>query len=98
MPSLSADDFLAGIDGFEDLSAPVQTDLLAFYLLTHGGVNAVGPATIASLRLALRLPEITRLAAYLSEKAKRRAGVKPRYVKLQSGYALERAYAALLLT
>lgn len=66
------------------------------YLLEHGGAGAVGPASLESLRVALRMSNQSRLAAYLSESTKRRAGKAARYVKVKGGYVLERAYASEL--
>lgn len=98
MTTETADAFVAGIDGFEDLSAPIQSDLLALYLLTRGGAAVVGSATIASLRTALRLPAYARLSTYLSEQTRKRGKAKPHYVKVKEGYVLERGYATYLET
>jgi hypothetical protein len=92
----SADTFVATIVGFEGLPVPIQSDLLALYLLTGGGAAFVGSATTASLRIALRLPAHKRLPAYLSEKTRKRGKAKPLYVKVKEGYVLERGYAARL--
>src|ERR1043166_6644120 len=94
--SVTADDFIASIPDFDRLGPSVQTDLLALYLLEHGGAGAVGTANLDSLRLALRLSTHGRLAAYLSESTKKRSKKPARYVKVKGGYVLERSYAAAL--
>lgn len=96
MATFSADEFLAGIQGFDTLSDGIQSDLLAAYLLLHGGTSAVSASSIASLREVLRLPEHGRLPQYLSENCRKRGAKRPRYVKVASGYALERGYLAAL--
>ena len=94
MTAVTADDYIAGIEGFEALDDRVQTDLLALYLLKHGGATSVSAASIADLRTALRLNVHSRLAQHLSEKSQKgRAGSRALYVKLREGYALERGYA-----
>jgi hypothetical protein len=91
---VTADEFIASVAGFDKLGPSVQTDLLALYLLEHSGASSVGPATIESLRTALRMADHGRLSAYLSESTKKRGGKPARYVKVRGGYVLERAYAA----
>jgi hypothetical protein len=93
---MTADEFVAIIPGFDKLGTALQTDLLALYLLEHGGSASVGAANIESLRIALRMSQHGRLAAYLSESTRRRGSSPARYVKVKSGYVLERAYAAVL--
>lgn len=92
---LTADDFISRIPEFGDLSPKLQSDLLALYLMKEAGV-VVTSASIASLRNALHLPEYARISTYLSEQIKTNRGKKGRYVKLKSGYALERSYADAL--
>lgn len=97
MEALSADDFVHSVNGFGDLDLPLQCDLLAYYLLNHAQVDSVTGTSICSLRSALHLTPYARAAAYLSENAsKSRAKPHPKYVKLSSGYALERSYASSL--
>ena len=96
MTTETSDAFVASIDGFDKLPAAIQSDLLAFYLLTRGGATFVSSATIASLRTALRLTAHNRLPAYLSEQTRKRGKRKPQYVKTKEGYVLERGYAAQL--
>ena len=93
---MTADDFVASIEGFDDLTVAIQTDLLVHYLLTHGGAKAVTAGSIASLRTALRIPDHARAAQHLSDGARKRGKSKPRYVKVKDGYALERGYSTLL--
>lgn len=94
---ISADDFVQSINGFDALEVAAQCDLLAYYLLTHAGVDGVTGASICSLRSALHLPPYARAAAYLSENAsKTRGKPRPKYIKLRAGYALERSYASAL--
>lgn len=97
--SMSADDFIQSIDGFDGLEVAIQCDLLAYYLLNHAGVSGVTGASISSIRSALHLPPYARVSAYLSENsAKSRAKARPKFVKLREGYALERSYASHLAT
>lgn len=97
--SLSADEFIHSINGFDGLEMAVQCDLLAYYLLNHASVTGVTGAGICSLRSALHLPPYARASAYLSENSvKSRSKPRPRYVKLSTGYALERSYASSLAT
>ncbi len=93
---MTADEFVAGVDNFDELPISTQTDLLVYYLLNHGGASHVGPASISSLRLALRLTEHSRLSSYLSEKTKKQGGQKPRYIKLKAGYSLQRSHSVFL--
>jgi hypothetical protein len=93
---MTADEFLVGIQGFDELSDGLQSDLLAAYLLLHGGAKSVSAASISSLREALRLPEHGRLPQYLSENSRKRGTKRPRYVRLDGGYALERGYLTSL--
>lgn len=96
MPSLTADEFVASITGFESLASNLQTDLLAYYSIAHGGAADVTASTLASLREALHLVPQSRLAQYLSEQTKGRGSRRGRYVKTRAGYVLERAYAKSL--
>lgn len=97
MHSLSADDFVRSVNDFDRLDAPLQCDLLAYYLLSYAQVGSVTGASISSLRSALHLAPYARAAAYLSENAaKSKAKPRPKYVKLSSGYALERSYGSSL--
>jgi hypothetical protein len=93
---MTADDFIAAIQDFGDLSASLQTDLLAFYLLSHAGVGAITASAIESLRTALRLADHARISPYLSESTRKRGKAKPRYVKVKDGYVLERGYSTQL--
>lgn len=65
--TLTADDFVSRIQGFDELAPALQTDLLAVYLLEHSGAPEVTASTLASLREALHLPIHSRLPQYLSE-------------------------------
>lgn len=97
MHFLSADDFVQSVNGFEDLEMALQCDLLAYYLLNHARVDSVTGASISSLRSALHLAPYARTSAYLSENSsKSKSRPRPKYVKLSSGYALERSYASSL--
>ena len=85
MQLLSADDFVQSLNDFDSLDAPLQCDLLAYYLLNHAQVESVTGASICSLRSALHLAPYARAAAYLSENAaKSKAKPRPKYVKLSS--------------
>lgn len=96
-PQLSADDFVKSIVDFETLEVQLQNDLLAYYLLNHAGVTGVTGASIMSLRSALHLSPYARIGAYLSESsAKSRKNRRQKYVKLSTGYALERSYSTLI--
>ena len=96
MSTLSADDFVKAIQGFDQLSPSTQTDLLALYSLEHGGVSEITAGKLASLREALHLTAQARLPQYLSEQTKRRGKSLGRYIKKSSGYALERGFATEL--
>lgn len=97
MQSLSADEFVQSVANFDELDVPLQCDLLAYYLLNHAHVGSVTGASVISLRSALHLTPYTRAAAYLSESsAKSRTRPRPKYVKLATGYTLERSYASSL--
>lgn len=94
---MTADEYIASIPGFADLSLPVQCDLLAYYLINEAGAGVVTGTSISSLRSALHLAPYARVAAYLSEQAvKRRGKPAPRYVKQKTGYVLERSYSETL--
>jgi hypothetical protein len=95
-PIGSADEFVARIDGFESLSASLQTDLLVLYLLKHGDAQEVTTSTITSLREALHLAPQSRMPQYFSEQTRKRAGKVAKYVKKAKGYVLERGYATTL--
>ena len=96
MPTITADDFVAGVADFENLAPQVQTDVLAFYLLNYGGAAAVKGAALESLREALHLAPQSRLPQYLSENTRKRGSRAVRYVKAKTGYVLERAYSKSL--
>lgn len=94
--SITADNYISTIEGFDELPVPLQSDLLALYQLTHGGATVVMPATIASLRTALHIPAHSRLAQHLSEGTRKRTGQRPHYIKLKNGYVLECGYVMQL--
>jgi hypothetical protein len=96
MTTVSADDFVASVSGFESLDAQTQTDILAYYLLNHGGATAVSAAALESLREALHLSPQSRMAQYLSENSRKQKSRPARYVKAKTGYVLERGYAKAL--
>jgi len=93
---IPADEFFSNIVKFDELTLVIQTDLLAFYLLTHSGAKEITASPISSLREALHLSVHGRLAQYLSEQAKKRGNKKVKYVKTEKGYVLERGYSKSL--
>jgi hypothetical protein len=93
---MTADEFVKRIAGFDQLQVASQTDLLALYLLEHGGAQEVAASALSSLREALHLTVHSRLPQYLSEQTKRSGNSMGRYIKRKRGYALERGYAATL--
>lgn len=87
--SMSADDYVQSINGFDNPEMTLQCGLLAYYLLNYANVVEVIGAALCSLRSALHLPAYSCTSAYLSENATRpRRKPKPKYVKLRSVYAL----------
>lgn len=93
---MTADQFVGSVQDFDTLSTGVQTDLLSYYLLNHGGATSVTAAMVSSLREALHLAPLNRMSAYLSERTKGKGGERRRYVKVKAGYVLERAYSKAL--
>ena len=90
------DEFVASIDDFDDLQPAVQTDLIAYHFTKVRNVPVVGGNDLANARSNLRLAPHPSLALYLNGSITKQS--KPRYVRVGTGYALERSYAATLET
>ena len=75
---MTADECIASIPDFADLSAPVQCDLLAYYLNNEADAGVVTGTSLSSLRSALHLEPYAGIAIYLSEQSVRRPGNQPR--------------------
>lgn len=92
------DEFIAAVPGFFGLTLPVQTDLLACYLLAELGRTSLTAADLAQLRQQLQLTPHRSLATYLSNATRAGKGKQPKYLRASRGYALHRAYKEELRT
>ncbi|MFZ2886615.1 MAG: hypothetical protein WA021_02220 [Minisyncoccia bacterium] len=80
--------FASRFPDFASWNATQQTDYLAYYLLTHVGIESVTVSDVEKCFKLLDLRPYSRSRVYFSEEIKKKGG---RYVKHEKGYRLERA-------
>jgi hypothetical protein len=86
--TLDVDSFLAGVAGFSSMAAGSQNELLAYHLQSNGS-PCFSVAEVDGLRTHLKLPRFNS-AHHFSVNSRRQKGKRPRFVKADTGYSLER--------
>lgn len=88
--------FIAQVPKWQEKSASGLIDYFLYFLTIVRGQEYVTASNVAECFDVLRLKRYSNISAYLSRYSSRKRGSRPRFLRVKSGYQLERKYEETL--